>query len=108
MSFLFGKSKKSQNTGLPAATRNITSSHGQGSSIPVANGSFNGADEKARGQVNTPTPGGSANNSLNSLQGGIGGAAPEPKTLRERSASDVYVSSSAGLYVLHLETLRIS
>jgi hypothetical protein len=94
MSFLFGKSKKHQNTALPAATRDISSSHGQGSLIPTANGLGGRDPEKARGgpPTQTPTPGSSVNNSLNSLQAPTNTSSPEPKTLRERSDSELHVS----------------
>ncbi|KAJ9658804.1 Negative regulator of mitotic exit [Coniosporium apollinis] len=93
MSFLF-KSKKSQQQGaLPAATRNIGSSHGQESGIPTLNGHLAVKDaEKGRSgqQLQTPSGASSANNSLNSLPGGSNGANTEPKLLRERSDSDVH------------------
>ncbi|KAL9065896.1 MAG: hypothetical protein Q9157_007323 [Trypethelium eluteriae] len=85
MAFLF-KSKKNQNPALPPATRNITSSDGPGSQIPVANG-FSGGD-KSRMQY-TPTPGSSVNNSLNSVGGNANTPSPESKTLqRERADSE--------------------
>ncbi|KAF2192504.1 hypothetical protein K469DRAFT_735480 [Zopfia rhizophila CBS 207.26] len=90
MSFLFGKKNKQQNNALPAATREISSSHGQGSQIPTANGLSGRDPEKSRGgpQMQTPTPGASVNNSLSSLQNPGSTASPEPKTLRDRSESD--------------------
>ncbi|OCL08257.1 cell polarity protein-like protein [Glonium stellatum] len=98
MSFLFGKSKKHQYAALPAATRDITSSHGQGSLIPTTNGLGGRDPEKARGgpPTQTPTPGSSVNNSLNSLQGPGNTSSPEPKTLRERSDSELHNSRAAG------------
>lgn len=96
MSFLFGKSKKDKPipAGLPQATRDIGSSHGQ-SSIPAPNG-IPAADKARLGppQQQTPTPGSSVNNSLNSLQGNPNATSPEPKTLRERSDSDMPVSGA--------------
>lgn len=98
MSFLFGKKNKQQQqqqgNALPPATRDITSSHGQGSQIPTANGSGAKDPEKGRGgpQTQTPTPGTSVNNSLNSLQTPGNTASPEPKTLRDRADSDHQVS----------------
>ncbi|KAI9708917.1 MAG: Negative regulator of mitotic exit [Bogoriella megaspora] len=85
MAFLF-KSKKHQNTGLPPASRNITSSDGPGSQIPVANG-FSGG-EKSRGLQYTPTPGSSVNNSLNSVGGNANTPSPDSKALRERADSE--------------------
>lgn len=98
MSFLFGKSKKHQNTALPAATRDISSSHGQGSLIPTANGLGGRDPEKARGgpPTQTPTPGSSVNNSLNSLQAPTSTSSPEPKTLRERSDSELHNPRATG------------
>src|ERR1700722_7127404 len=94
MSFLFGKSKKHQNTALPTATRDISSSHGQCSLIPTANGLGGRAPEKARcgPRTHTPTTVSSGNNSLNSLQAPTNPPSPEPKTLRERSDSELHVS----------------
>ncbi|KAF2805385.1 uncharacterized protein BDZ99DRAFT_541257 [Mytilinidion resinicola] len=91
MSFLFGKKKHQQNTALPPATRDISSSHGPGSMIPAPNGVAVRDPEKARNgpQAQTPTPGSSVNNSLSSLQNPRTTSSPEPKTLRERSDSEV-------------------
>ncbi|ORY09193.1 hypothetical protein BCR34DRAFT_375419 [Clohesyomyces aquaticus] len=90
MSFLFGKKNKQQNNALPAATRDITSSHGPGSQIPTVNGAGAREPEKPRSgpPAQTPTPGASVNNSLSSLQNPATTASPEPKTLRDRSDSD--------------------
>ncbi|KAF2867130.1 cell polarity protein-like protein [Massariosphaeria phaeospora] len=101
MSFLFGKKNKQQpSTALPPASRDISSSHGQGSQIPTANGAGAREPEKARAagsqpqsqsQSQTPTPGTSVNNSLNSLQNPGTTTSPEPKTsltLRDRAESD--------------------
>ncbi|KAF2738450.1 hypothetical protein EJ04DRAFT_587071 [Polyplosphaeria fusca] len=88
MSFLFGKKNKQQATGLPPATRNISSSHGPGSQIPTANGTPGADAEKGRGALQptaASTPGASVNNSLSSLQNA---GNPEQKALRERSDSD--------------------
>ncbi|KAI9656282.1 MAG: Negative regulator of mitotic exit [Bathelium mastoideum] len=86
MAFLF-KSKKNQSTGLPPATRNITSSDGPGSQIPVANGFA--AGDRGRSVQNTPTPGNSVNNSLNSIASNTNTPSPESKTLqRERADSE--------------------
>lgn len=91
MSFLFGKKSKPPAGALPPATREITSSHGPGPQVANINGAVARDPEKARGgsQGQTPTPGGSVNNSLSSLQGQGGNATPEPKALRERSDSQV-------------------
>lgn len=96
MSFLFGKkNKQQQSNALPPATREITSSHGQGPQAASLNGSV--AREKESGrpgpqpQTNTSTPSGSVNNSLSSLQGHQGAITPEPKALRERAGSNEQV-----------------
>ena len=100
MSFLFGKKNKQQqqqqSSALPPATRNISSSHGQGSQIPTANGAGARDPENDRSApaTQTVTPGTSVNNSLSSLQGPSNTASPEPKALRERSDSDFQVSIS--------------
>ncbi|KAF2203139.1 cell polarity protein-like protein [Delitschia confertaspora ATCC 74209] len=99
MSFLFGKSKnKHQNSALPAATREITSSHGPGSQVPPANalGGREGDKTRIGPQTQTPTPGTSVNNSLSSLQNPRNAASPEPKPLRDRSDSDFQVSTLSG------------
>ncbi|KAF2757426.1 hypothetical protein EJ05DRAFT_389232 [Pseudovirgaria hyperparasitica] len=85
MSFLFGKSKKNQNSALPAATRDLGSSHGQNSSIPVANGGLVGPRNVDNGR-NTPTQGASVNNSQNSLSGSMQSQlqGQEPKSLAVR------------------------
>ncbi|CAN9178146.1 unnamed protein product [Alternaria alternata] len=92
MSFLFGKKSKQQaNNALPPATRDITSSGGQGQPPPAVNGSGSREIEKTRGgpQSQTPTPGGSVNNSLNSLQNVGNAPTPEPKALREKADTNI-------------------
>lgn len=88
MSFLFGKKNKQQQQpgALPAATREISSSHGQGPPPAAINGAGIRDIEKSRPgpQTQTPTPGGSVNNSLSSLQNPGSVTTPEPKALRER------------------------
>jgi hypothetical protein len=92
MSFFgIGKSKKSSNSALPAATRNISSSAGEKSFIPTANGISPGlrdaGDDRAKalpGSNNT-----SVNNSLNSLSEVV-----SEKPGRNRSESDVQVRIS--------------
>ncbi|KAF2007519.1 hypothetical protein P154DRAFT_120301 [Amniculicola lignicola CBS 123094] len=96
MSFLFGKKNKQQSNALPAATRDIGSSHGPGSQIPTTNGAGGRDPEKARdrAQGQTPTPGGSVNNSISSLTntgpGAIGASAPsgDAKAPRDRPDAD--------------------
>lgn len=64
MSFLFKSSKKGgsqTSNALPPASRDIRSSEGPQSQIPTLNGAPNGA------KPGSPTPGGSASGSLNSL-----------------------------------------
>ncbi|KAH3920936.1 hypothetical protein HBH56_011820 [Parastagonospora nodorum] len=89
MSFLFGKKNKQQSNALPAATREITSSHGP--APPPVGAPPNGAairdGEKNRPgpQSQTPTPGSSVNNSFSSLNNQGNATAPEPKALRDRA-----------------------
>lgn len=88
MSFLFGKKNKQQPpSALPAATRDISSSHGQSTPPAAVNGGVARDIEKSRGgpQTQTPTPGSSVNNSLSSLQTPGNAVPPEPKALRERA-----------------------
>ena len=91
MSFLFGKSKKSQPNapGLPAATRDITSSHGE-TRIPTANGLPGSRDalDRRPGLQNQR----SGHASLESMRGGDVPAGPEPgKIMRPRAESDLSV-----------------
>ncbi|OAL57053.1 hypothetical protein IQ07DRAFT_607278 [Pyrenochaeta sp. DS3sAY3a] len=94
MSFLFGKKNKQQQQqpagALPAATRDITSSHGQGPPPAALNGIGVREVDKSRGgpPAQTPTPGGSVNNSLSSLQNQGNSSTPEPKALRDRGDSN--------------------
>lgn len=108
MSFFgIGKSKKNQNSSLPAATRDISSSHGDTRSN-TANGS-NGPRQGIERTGTLPTSqsaGPSANASLESMRG-TDMSAPEPgKGLRPRAESDLGVSThtshalSAQLHVL--------
>ncbi|KAJ4373860.1 Negative regulator of mitotic exit [Neocucurbitaria cava] len=89
MSFLFGKKNKQQPPGaLPAATREISSSHGQGPTPPAINGGLRDVEKNRGGpQTQTPTPGGSVNNSLSSLQNPGNVTTPEPKALRDRNVN---------------------
>ncbi|KAE9983892.1 hypothetical protein Vi05172_g9889 [Venturia inaequalis] len=91
MSFFgIGKSKKNQNSSLPAATRDISSSHGDTRSN-TANGS-NGPRQGIERTGTLPTSqsaGPSANASLESMRG-TDMSAPEPgKGLRPRAESDL-------------------
>jgi hypothetical protein len=100
MSFLFGKKNKQQTNALPAATREITSSHGPGQPTPPAapNGGPIRDVEKSRPgpQMQTATPERSVNNSFSSLnQAAVN--APEPKALRERADPNNQVNSACGL-----------
>jgi hypothetical protein len=86
MSFLF-KSKKTQPPGgLPPATRNIHTSEGSVGSLPAA-GLANGVREGSG--VQSPTPSGSVNNSLNSVGGT---SSPDPARMRQRAESESQVS----------------
>lgn len=88
MAFLF-KSKKNQPpaTGLPQATRNIHTSEGTGSEKSP---SLNGEMLREGGFMQSPTPSGSVNNSLNSM---TGAASPDPIRPRQRADSEPQVSS---------------
>ncbi|KAH9866442.1 hypothetical protein IAQ61_008447 [Plenodomus lingam] len=92
MSFLFGKKNKPSPSALPAATREITSSHGQTPQPASLNGAatrdISFEKNRAGAQSQTPTPGGSVNNSLSSLQNPGLSSTPEPKALRERAESN--------------------
>lgn len=104
MSFLFGKKSKQQPSGaLPPATRDISSSSGPGQPPPVANGANVRDPEKGRaGQSQTPTPGGSVNNSLSSLQASqLSMTPPEPKALRDRADSNLQVRPLSALPLAH-------
>ncbi|KAH8719362.1 cell polarity protein-like protein [Phaeosphaeriaceae sp. PMI808] len=91
MSFLFGK-KKQQANALPAATREITSSHGQGPQPAALNGALREVEKGRPGpQAQTTTPSGSVNNSISSLHNPPNPSTPEPKALRERSDSSAQV-----------------
>ena|SRR5438045_8127202 len=95
MAFLF-KSKKQQqsNIAAPPQARDVSSSGpGSNSSLSTTNGSSIGREKLDQ----TPTPGGSVNNSLNSL-GGTGTPSPELKSLRE---GDLQVST----YVVNREAI---
>ncbi|KAF2034436.1 cell polarity protein-like protein [Setomelanomma holmii] len=98
MSFLFGKKSKQQSSALPAATREISSSHGQGPPAPAINGGGPRDVEKSRPgpQAQTPTPGGSVNNSFSSLQNPANATTPEPKALRERVDPNLQAGRTMG------------
>jgi hypothetical protein len=100
MSFLgFGKSKKNQSTALPAATRDIASSHGAESRVPTANGivSPSGVEPNGmqrRGTVGNQSQQASVNASLESMRGMATPLAEPGKALRERAESDLNVSAA--------------
>ena len=83
MAFLF-KSKKSQGTALPPATRNIHTSEGTTSASPSA---LNANREKDQ----TPTPSSSVNNSLNSLAAENTARPEQQWQRRERADSEPQV-----------------
>lgn len=91
MSFLFGKSKKSQPNALPAATRDIASSHGPDTRIPTANGIARPGDAlDRRPQLQSVGTG-----SLESMKGLDMVPGPEPgklQMMRQRAESDAGVS----------------
>lgn len=94
MAFFFGKSKKGQASALPAATRDIQSSHGAESRIPTAtnlDGSRDGL--LRRGTVGTQqSPQASSVNS--SFTSTPSMKTPEPDVkMRNRADSDLNVSS---------------
>ncbi|KAI9805344.1 MAG: Negative regulator of mitotic exit [Piccolia ochrophora] len=90
MAFFF-KSKKNQNSALPAQTKDSPSSLPP-SSIPSTQG-LNGIPagikdrEKEGGRIQTPTPSSSVNNSLNSL-GGTATPSPEQKVAVNKVETD--------------------
>ena len=84
MAFLF-KSKKNQNSALPTATREITSSHGTDSATAPGQNGTGTIKDKGRG----PALGleGVNNNSVSSLEA-RNTTSPEPRLVRERNGSD--------------------
>lgn len=74
MSFLFGKKKQQPATALPPASRDIHTAGGTSTTAPTVNGAKE--KDKPGARTQTPTPGSSVNNSLNSLGGG---ATPSPE-----------------------------
>jgi hypothetical protein len=97
MSFLF-KSKKNQASGLPQATREISSSHGAGTNIPAANGMS--GFQQPRGPSATPGSN-SNNNSLSSIPGLSG--SPEPTRMRDRADSEPVVNAPGAVQVGRIE-----
>jgi hypothetical protein len=102
MSFLgFGKSKKSQGSALPAAQRDIASSHGPETRIPTANGIAGPPLAETNGMQRRGTVGNgqsqqaSVNASLESMRGMATPLAEPGKGVRERAESDVNVSLAA-------------
>ena len=95
MAFLFGKSKKHQNSTILSQPKDGSAPtlSGSNSSIPTVNGSAVAARDrdKDRGQTHSPTPNSSVNNSLNS-SGGNATPSPEQKVHREKSDLDYQVS----------------
>jgi hypothetical protein len=99
MSFLgFGKSKKNQSSALPAATRDIASSHGPDTRVPTANGiaspaNPNGMERRGtiqnHSQPQSQQP--SVNTSLESMRGMATPLAEPGKAMRERAESDLSV-----------------
>ncbi|KAL5114242.1 Negative regulator of mitotic exit [Pleosporales sp. CAS-2024a] len=88
MSFLFGKKNKQPSSALPPATRDITSSHGPAPAAAPAAALRDGDKTRPGPQSQTPTPGGSVNNSFSSLTS----STPEPKALRERADSNAQMA----------------
>lgn len=73
MSFLFGKKKAAQNAPVPPASRDGHTSGGSNSSIPTVNGL---KSNKGPATTQSPTPGSSVNNSIDSAGGA---ATPSPE-----------------------------
>jgi hypothetical protein len=108
MSFLFGKKNKQQTNALPAATREITSSHGQAAPPATLNGAVLRDAEKNRPgpqaqqvQPQNSTPGGSVNNSFSSLNNQGNATTPEPKALRDRADPN---TAQVGLFFEYIDT----
>lgn len=74
MSFLFGKKKQQPPTALPPASRDTHTAGGASTNAPTANGAKD--KDKPGARTQTPTPGSSVNNSMNSLGGR---ATPSPE-----------------------------
>ena len=74
MSFLFGKKKETKGVGVPPASRDGNVASGANSSIPTANGMK--GRERGPGTTQSPTPGSSVDNSINS---GGGAHTPSPE-----------------------------
>ncbi|KAF2433020.1 hypothetical protein EJ08DRAFT_104737 [Tothia fuscella] len=110
MSFLgFGKSKKQQSSALPAATRDIASSHGPETRVPTANGGFitpngpNGMDrsrpniQPSQSQSQSQSQGASVNTSLESMRGMATPLGEPVKEMRSRAESDLNGARSNSL-----------
>ena len=67
MSFLFGKKKETKGAGAPPASRDGNIAVGANSSIPTANGVK--GRERGPSTTQSPTPGSSVDNSVNSAGG---------------------------------------
>ena len=74
MSFLFGKKKETKGAGAPPASRDGNTAGAANSSIPTANGVK--GRERGPSTTQSPTPGGSLDNSINS---GGGAHTPSPE-----------------------------
>ncbi|KAF2090070.1 hypothetical protein K490DRAFT_62943 [Saccharata proteae CBS 121410] len=99
MAFLFKSKKAPPTSALPPATREITSSHGPPSNIPAPNGmrarEGDAPKEAPSGKpAQTPTPGSSVNNSLNSLQD-VSNGSPDQREARARADSEPYNARAA-------------
>lgn len=108
MSFFgIGKSKKNQNSSLPAATRDISSSHGDTRSNTAngANGPRQGIERTGTAPT-TQSAGPSANPSLESMRAtDLSSSAPEPgKVLRQRAESDLSVSAASSQWKFAIVT----
>ncbi|KAL4799803.1 hypothetical protein BDV19DRAFT_236991 [Aspergillus venezuelensis] len=81
MAFLFKSKKNQQATGLPPATRNVHTSEG----TPAGSGATLNGSKDGMPSSQTPTPSGSYNNSLNSVNSAN---SPDQQRVRQRAESE--------------------
>ncbi|KAL4942494.1 hypothetical protein BDV06DRAFT_192132, partial [Aspergillus oleicola] len=87
MAFLFKSKKNQQATGLPPATRNVHTSEG----APAGSGTTLNGSRDGVTSPQTPTPSGSYNNSLNSVNSAN---SPDQQRARQRAESESQVQRS--------------
>ena len=100
MAFFF-KSKKSQNSALPAAAREITSSHGS-DTLTGQNGSTTVKENSRNGNPTITSEG--VNSSVSSFEV-RNTTSPEPKSIRDRKDSDPNVSLTLDCLASRLDVL---